>query len=135
MKFRLSDDTYAHLWGIVQTASYRQDYKELPTDAKQDVKRIAQMYMASSCWRRAPLILLTADEETLTNLMRRKQLPTVMCIGEFFSYRRHPDGQTKPKAIYLHLIWLQEEFLPYLSPENEALFQRIDWDRYLPSAI
>jgi len=46
MKFTLDDGTYAHLCGIIQTANYRQDYKEFPPDATQEVKRIAQTFMA-----------------------------------------------------------------------------------------
>jgi hypothetical protein len=133
MKFPLNDGTYAHLWRIVQTSDYRQDYLKVPTSAEDEIKRIAQTYMPASCWRPAPLILIAANNETLMELMRRKDLPAIMCVAEFYSYRKRPNSSTKPKAVYLHVVWLQEEFLPYLCPENEARFQQIDWDKYLPN--
>ena len=67
MKYTLNDGTLCSLWGIVQTANYRRDYIQLPSDAGEEIRRIAQLHLPSSCWRSAPLLLITADGKVLTN--------------------------------------------------------------------
>ena len=127
MKITLADNTYAHLWGIVQSCDYRRDYLKLPPNAGEEIKRIAQTFQPLT-WRSAPLVLLAAENNALNELMRRKKLPPVMCLGEFVSYRKHDDERTNP--LFLHVIWLQEDFAPHMSPENEALFRLIKWDNF-----
>jgi hypothetical protein len=132
MKFTLNDGTHVHLWGIVQTANYRRDYIGMPADAEEEIKRIAQLHLPPNCWRSAPLILITADQKKLNELMQSKKLPTIMCVGQFLTYRKRDDA--KPKPIYFYVIWLQEEFAPHMSEENEMIFRQINWDNYLPKA-
>lgn len=128
MKFSLADGTVAFLNGIVQTGKYHRDYKELPPDAVEEVKRLATLHLPESCWRAAPMLLIGVDPESLNDLMRRKRLPRVMCVAEFVSYR-DPSGKLS-KPVFLNIVWLQNDFLPYFSPENEAAFRQIEWDKY-----
>jgi hypothetical protein len=129
MKFTLADGTYAHLRAIVQTSDYRCDYLQQPPNAAEEIKRIAKMHTPSNCWPSAPLVLLCANLELLDGPMESRKLPSILCVGHFVSYRKR-EGKT-PKATFLYLVWMQNEFLPYLNPENESLFRNIDWNKYI----
>ena len=130
MKFPLEDGTSAFLKGIVQSSDYRRDYQKIPDDAAEEIKRIAETYLPSSCWRPAPLLLIGANNENLNKLMRSKRLPLILCVGEFVSYRKRRNGSDK--AVFLRVVWLQEEFLPYMNACNGAAFRKIEWNSYLP---
>ena len=62
-------------------------------------------------------------------LMRCKKLPAVMCVGRVVSYRNRA-GEPPKKPGFLSVVWLQDDFLPYFSPENEAAFREIEWDKH-----
>ena len=124
MKFSLNDGTFAQLEGIVQTRAHLRDYREQPPDAEAELKRIAVCLLPRSEWREAPMILLHSKSTSLTDLMRHKKLPPTMCIGEFYSYRPR---KTKPKAVYLYIIWLQDDFAPHMHPDAQRLFAYINW--------
>lgn len=129
MKFTLGDGTFAILNGIVQTRDYRRDYLEIPVDAVNEVMRIAKMHLSGECWMVAPMLFIGENNENLGEMMRRKHLPPILCIGEFLSYRKQE--KRLDVATFLHVVWLQDEFLPYMSASNEMLFTKIMWDQYV----
>ncbi len=128
LKYLLKDGTFAHLHSIIQTSDYRRDYLKQPPNAVDEIMRIAQKHLAPDCWRTAPLLMLNADLDRLGELMRQRKLPAVMCVGEFLSYRKR-DGESN-KPVFLHIVWLQNDLVPHMSPENEEALTKIDWDRF-----
>jgi hypothetical protein len=125
MKFSLKDGTYAHLQGIVQTRAHLIDYQKQPSDAEAELKRIAVALLPPSEWRKAPMILVHSKSSSLADLMRQKKLPLTMCVGEFTSYR--PRKDRPPKAVFLYVVWLQEDFSPHMDPDVQRLFADIEW--------
>lgn len=130
MMFALADGTKAHLWGIVQNGSYGRPYLEPPKDAVGEMLRLATLHLSPKCWAPAPMLFIGMEPERVDDLLRRRKLPLVMCIGQFDSMRRVPDERL-PRRAFLTVVWLQEDFLPYFSPENEAAFARIEFDKYI----
>ena len=50
-----------------------------------------------------------------------------MCVGQFVSYRNRP-GKTSIGPVFLNVVWLQEDWQPYFSRENEVAFKQVKWD-------
>jgi hypothetical protein len=128
LKYSLNDGTFAHLHSIIQTSDYRRDYLQQPPNAVDEILRIAKMHLSPNCWRPAPLLMINADPDRIGELMRQRKLPPVMCVGEFVSYRKR-SGKSD-KAVFLHIVWLQEDLVPHISPNNEAALSQIDWEKY-----
>lgn len=122
MKFPLNDGTTAHLHGIVQSSVHLRDYLEQPKDAEAELKRIALTLLPPVAWRRAPMVLLHGGEVSLAELIRSKNLPMLMCVGEFVSYRGN-----RHKGMTLYVVWLQEDFAPHMNPSVQQIFAGIKW--------
>jgi hypothetical protein len=122
MKFPLNDGTVAHLHGIVQASAHLRDYLEQQSDAEDELRRIALSLIPPDAWVRAPMVLLHPDPASLADLMRRKKLPRLMCVGQFVSYRTD-----RQKAMFLYVVWLQEDFMPHIHPDVQRLFADIKW--------
>lgn len=125
-RYELADGTFALLHAIVQTANYRRGYLQPPADAEEEIKRLAKLQLSTD-WRSAPLVLLSPGKATLEDLMSTKQLPTVLCVGEFVSYRGGRGTGGKP--VYVYVAWVQEELEPHMDDSNRDLFSRLNWDR------
>lgn len=100
-------------------------YRQPPSDATDEILRIARGYLPKDSWRSAPLLLIGHEREALNELLRARKLPEVLCIGLFYSLRggTGKDG----KASYLYVVWLQNDFVPHMSAENQAAFAEITW--------
>ncbi len=125
MKWPLNDGGFAHLKAILQTDNYRRPYLEMPPNAVEEILRIAKLHMPST-WPKARMVFVGVKNEALNELFWQKKLPPVLCLGEFVSYRDRADGSKK--AIFLHIVWIQNDFLPYLNAENEAAFRQVNWE-------
>lgn len=124
-RFELADGSHALMHAIVQTANYRRGYLEWPTDAEEEIERIAKLQLSPE-WRAAPIVLLSPGKAALDEMMKTKNLPTVLCVGEFVSYRGGDSGLGKP--LFRYVAWLQEEIEPYMDARNRELFFHLDWD-------
>ncbi len=125
MKWELNCGGFAHLNAIIQTRNYRRRYSEVPADAVTEVQRIAGMHIPPT-WPRARMVFVGPGEDVLAGQMKQDKLPPILCVGDFVSYRSLRDGSEK--AIFRHVVWIQDDFQPYFTPENEAAFQAIDWE-------
>jgi hypothetical protein len=125
LRYMLSDGSHALLHAIVQTANYRREYLQTPTDAEEEIKRLAKLQLSAE-WRSAPLILLSPGKAILAEQIRTRSLPTVMCVGEFLSYRGDPGPRSRP--IYKYIAWLQDEMEPHMDATNREHFSKLDWD-------
>jgi hypothetical protein len=124
--FELADGTFALMHALVQTANYRRGYLQEPSDAEEEIRRIAKLQLSSD-WRSAPLLLLSPGNVALDALMKTKQLPSVLCVGEFVSYRG--GNATTGKPVYRYIAWLQEAFEPQMDARNRQLLRELDWNR------
>jgi hypothetical protein len=125
VKFPLADGTFAHLHAIVQTENYRRPYLEPPGDVLAEIERLARFNIPAS-WPTAPLLVIGLQHERLDELLLRGKSPRVLCVGEFVSYRKR--GDENLKAVFLHVVWLQEELSPHMSEANQAAFRSIDFE-------
>jgi hypothetical protein len=69
--------------------------------------------------------LIGADLTELPERLQRGKLAPVMCIGRFVSHL--PPGDARGDGHILHLVWLQEGFVPHLSALNENALLEVDW--------
>lgn len=125
MKHSLNDGSFAHLLAIIQNREYRMGYRQPPPDATEEILRIAKGYLPKDNWRSAPLLLIGQEREGLNDLLCTRKLPEVLCVGLFYSVRGGigKDG----KASYLYVVWLQNDFIPHMSAENQTAFAQIQW--------
>lgn len=125
MKYFLNDGSVAHLVAIIQNRNYQIGYRQTPSNAAEEILRIARGHVPKDYWGEAPFLLIGHEPESLNSLLRSRKLPGVLCVGLFYSIR---GGVGKEgTAIYLCLVWLQEDLLPYMSPENQSAFEKIEW--------
>ena len=123
-RFELADGSYALMHAVVQTANYRRGYVHAPSNAEEEIRRIATLQIPSD-WRQAALVLLSPGRAVLEDLMTSKKLPSVLSVGEFVSHR---GASTPKKPIFRYVAWLQEEIEPHMDAHNRELFRQLDWD-------
>ena len=59
MKFALNDGSVAHLVSVVQNRNYQVGYREVPSDATEEILRIARSQIPKD-WRSAPVALIVS---------------------------------------------------------------------------
>ena len=125
--FRLDDGTAAHLQFFLQNRVYQIPYLTPPPDPLAELERIARQFVCNRAkW---PMLIIGLEGLPLMELLLKGHLPSVMCVGEFISMRPLLDGDMK--AIFLNVVWLQENMTPHMSAENEQCFRKIDWTPFL----
>jgi hypothetical protein len=125
MKFVLNDGSVAHLVSVVQNRNYQVGYREIPSDATEEILRIATSQIPKDSWRSAPFVLIGQERENLNTLLRSKKLPSVLCVGLFYSIRGGSGSQGKPS--YVYVAWLQDELVPHMDASNQAALAAMKW--------
>jgi len=110
---------------IIQNRDYRSGYREVPSDATDEILRIANEHIPKSRWRPAPLVIIGVKSDELNALLRTRKLPAVLNVGLFYSI--HDEHGKGNHASYLTVVWLQDDFLPYMSASNLAAFGEVEW--------
>jgi hypothetical protein len=117
MKLHLQDGSFAVLESIVQTREYRRGYLVEPSDAENEIKRIAELYRPSEWPTSSDFVLLIQKNISIQDQMHSRRLPGVMCIGAFTVYgKKEITPRNHERLVF---IWLQEEFSPQMSPQNQ----------------
>jgi hypothetical protein len=124
MMFRLQNGTAIHLWGIIQVEDYQHPPQEPLEDPIAEILKNATRYIPAP-WGSAPMRLIGAKPADLPERLRRGKLPPVMCVGRFVSHL--PPGDARGDGYILHLVWLQDAFVPHLAAHNERDLLEIDW--------